>query len=267
MTPRTRRARALRWTFRRLMKDKHSKALVRRFWPAMRTTVNDIVFDLHPADNTTEFRLFTTGEPDEPESLAALVSRVRERKVRVFDIGANCGLYALTLARAAAAGSTVHAFEPSPVMAARLERNVSLNGLDACVKVHCVALGASTGHATLNVHAKNHGQSSLLTLEAGAGTVSVAQDTLLTFVGEGTPESTSTIVKIDVEGHEDDVLHPFLERCPPDRLPDAILVEVVLESRWQRDLRGALATRGYRSAFEAEGNVLFERDTTGAGVH
>lgn len=236
----------------------------------MRVTIDGIDFELHPADNTTEFRLYTTGAFDEPESLEALRERVHGRRARVFDIGANCGLYALTLARAAADGSLVHAFEPSPVMAARLERNVALNGLGFCVRVHRVALGATDGRALLNVHAKNHGQSSLLPLEAGVDALGVECRALLGYLDAPADAPAGvdelTLVKIDVEGHEDEVLHPSLEACPEDRPPDCLLAERVLESRWRLDLRAALAGRGDVATFEVEGNVLFEQRTDDAGI-
>jgi len=182
--------------------------------------------------------------------------------VRVYDIGANCGLYAIPLAAAAAEGSMVHAFEPSPVMAARLERNVALNALGRRVRGHRVALGGDASSVTLNVHPKNHGQSSLRALDGPVERVEVEQRPLLDAVDARQDERhavDTTLMKIDVEGHEDSVLCPFLYACPEIALPDALLVEMVLEHEWRQDLRAALARRGYRVVFEGEGNALFER--------
>ena len=254
----TPRERLVRFVFRRCMKDKTLKALTRRFWPVMRVTIEGHRFALHPADNTTEFRLFTDGRLDERVSLAALLERVANRACTVLDIGANCGVYTVPLAAAGGDGARVLAFEPSPVMAARLEANVALNGLGARVEVHRVALGAERGRATLHVHPKNHGQSSLRALDAERGSVAVERAPLADFTAD-LPAGVPLIVKIDVEGREDDVLCPFLDAVADASLPEAILLEMVLETSWRRDLRGALTARGYRVALEADGNALFVR--------
>src|SRR5580704_13125054 len=47
----------------------------------------------------------------------------------VFDVGANAGIYSLA-ALAIQPDATVHAFEPTPEIAARLRETAKLNGLD-----------------------------------------------------------------------------------------------------------------------------------------
>lgn len=66
----------------------------------------------------------------------------------VLDIGANCGWYALVLARQSP-GVIVHAFEPIPSTCALLRRNVALNGLN---NIHVHSLGVSDQQATLDFH-------------------------------------------------------------------------------------------------------------------
>ncbi len=61
-------------------------------------------FDLHPADNTTEFRLYMNRSLDERESLQTLVAQVSGKRALIVDIGANCGVYSIPLIDAAAAG-------------------------------------------------------------------------------------------------------------------------------------------------------------------
>lgn len=59
-----------------------------------------------------------------------------------LDIGANIGNHAIFLADSFA---VIHAFEPNPTALARLRHNIGLNGLDAKIQVHPVALGKETG--------------------------------------------------------------------------------------------------------------------------
>lgn len=254
------RERLARGVFRRAMKDKTLRRLLRRFWPPVEMTVDGHRYELHPADNATEARMYMTGAFDEPDSLAWLLEQVRDRRCLVHDIGANCGAYAVPLAAAMADGSVLHCFEPSPIMAARLGRNLALNGLESRAQVHEVALGASAGEATLHVHHRNHGQSSLRSLDRATGGVTVPVRPLADYaVPTGPDEVDIRAIKIDVEGREDTVLAPYLQTVDDAALADAILIETVWVSEWQEDLRRQLAERGYVREFEAEGNEGFVR--------
>lgn len=254
------RERLVRFALRRCMKDKHLRALARRYWPPMRVAVEGHRFELHPADNATEFRLFAERLLGERASLAALCERVAGRRALVFDIGANCGAYAVPLAAAAGEGSRLHAFEPSPTMAARLARNLALNGLEHTATIHRVALARGRGRATLNLHARNHGQSSLRPIERRGGTLEVECRPLADFVPPDAAGYERFVIKIDVEGGEDAALGPYLASAPDAGLPDAILLETAHAESWREDLGGALGGRGYRVVLEADGNALYARD-------
>jgi FkbM family methyltransferase len=65
----------------------------------------------------------------------------------VLDVGANAGIYSLA-ALAAQRDATVHAFEPTPEIAARLRETAKLNRLDR-LYVHQVAVSSDNGHASL----------------------------------------------------------------------------------------------------------------------
>ena len=61
----------------------------------------------------------------------------------VLDVGANAGIYSLA-ALAIQPDATVHAFEPTPEIAARLRATAKLNGLDH-LYVHEVAVFSENG--------------------------------------------------------------------------------------------------------------------------
>jgi FkbM family methyltransferase len=65
----------------------------------------------------------------------------------ILDVGANAGIYSLA-ALAVQRDATVHAFEPTPEIAARLRETAKLNGLDRLC-VHQAAVSSDDGHATL----------------------------------------------------------------------------------------------------------------------
>jgi len=122
---------------------------------------------------------------------------------RVVDVGANIGIYALPWA-AASAGVTVHCFEPNPAVRARLERNVALNRLGARIRLHAEALSDRTGRATL------FGSDDMSSLNEGvhsgrqAAPVEVPLARLDDVLGGEGP--LVSLVKIDVQGHELEVL-------------------------------------------------------------
>ncbi len=218
-----------------------------------RREVDGLAMLLHPQDNWTEFKIWRDGAAPEPVSRARMVALVAGRRALVVDIGANCGSFTLALTSAAAPGSRVLAFEPNPVMASRLAVNLALNDLGA--ELHCVALGADDGTATLVLHPENFGQATMRPIAGAAGGVPVPVRPLAGFIP---PDPFDIFVlKIDVEGYEDRVLLPYLMSGAP--LPDHILIEVEHAAHWAGDLWAALAAAGYTQVFSGEGNALLQR--------
>lgn len=135
------------------------------------------------------------GDP-EIARLAALVVPGR----RSIDIGANRGVYTYWLARLS---QVVEAFEPSPILASRLE-STGLSG----VTVHRVALSYSTGEARLNVPHHRRGG-----LDDPGGRLDalpdgVSGDCFATAVCPLDVFAFDKVdfIKIDVEGHEEKVI-------------------------------------------------------------
>ena len=237
-------------------RKKNPRRLAR--WPALTMRVDGFLMRLQPRDNATEHHIFIDAALQERSSINVLVRMVEGRRALVLDIGANCGLFSLPLGRAAGPGSRVIAFEPNPLMANRLAKNLRLNGLDRAVDVERVALGAADGEITLNLHDRNLGQSSKRHLSESGKSIVVPQRPLAVYVD--TPRGYEVfVIKIDVEGVEDEVLAPFLRAVDDETLPDAILIEIVLQNSWSTDLHELLRGRGYNAVFEGDENVLFRR--------
>jgi FkbM family methyltransferase len=112
----------------------------------------------------------------------------------VYDVGANVGFYTCLTGKTAAA---VHAFEPNPHAAADLRRNVASNGLDT-VSVHETAVSNASGRRYLTGRGSPNGRSEISETPTGLAVGCVALDELET--------EPPDVVKIDVEGHERDVL-------------------------------------------------------------
>jgi FkbM family methyltransferase len=141
------------------------------------------------------------------------------------DVGAHIGLYTLTAARAGA--ESVLAFEPNPSARAQLEQNVRLNDASN-VTIRDSAAAGKPGRATLHVPATPDPSFSSLAGGRFAEGQPVEVDVTTVDREVETLELRPTVVKIDVEGGEVDVV-AGMERTLRAHRP-VLLVEVSEES-------------------------------------
>lgn len=167
--------------------------------------------------------------------LEKLIGLVRPDDV-VWDIGANRGVYSVLLAHKA---KRVIAFEPEDISANLLVRNTMLNELSN-VDLHRVALGASASTETLylgfGVAAIDTGHIEEERKRSGRQQIQIVRgDDYLKEKGLPAP----TVLKIDVEGYEGEVLSGLEHVLPgcrvllceihPRVLPAGTTVETVLD--------------------------------------
>jgi FkbM family methyltransferase len=122
----------------------------------------------------------------------------------MFDVGANFGLYSLTLAHQLGPTVTIHCFEPNPVTYARLTRNISLNG--TC-NIHPHQLGLGDWEGTARVVASNDKNSGASCLTEGEGT----RITTLDRFCEQHGGQRLDFMKLDIEGFEPRLLRGGLK--------------------------------------------------------
>lgn len=167
------------------------------------------------------------------------------------DVGANCGLYTRELARLS---RRVHAFEPSRQMADILRHTSAAN-----VQVHEIALSDREGEADLIIpqgeQGAVHGLASLEPQLALSAKSCIALNVPLARLDAVVREDVA-FVKIDVEGHELNVLNgsvALLERSRP-----VFLVEA--EDRHRADATesvfGFFRHNGYRGFFIEDGDIV-----------
>ena len=135
----------------------------------------------------------------------------------MWDVGAHIGFITAIASRAVGATGQVLAFEPLPQNICRLRQTVETNGL-ANVTIREVAVSSSIGTSPFYIHAST----SMGGLESsdGAPTIDVPTTTLDAELSDRRPP---TVVKIDVEGFEDEVI------TGGQRLFDDIRPVVVIE--------------------------------------
>ncbi|MBR0750700.1 FkbM family methyltransferase [Bradyrhizobium jicamae] len=182
--------------------------------------------------------------PKSAERELSYLGRIVPADAVTVDVGANCGLYTRQLARLS---RQVHAFEPSQEMARLLRRTSAAN-----VSIHEVALSDHDGDADLFIPQDDRGSVfGLASLEPrlGSGASAVATTHVPIARLDAVIDQDVAFVKVDVEGHELNVLHggvELLERCQP-----VFLVEA--EDRHREEATGRVfdffRDRAYRGFF------------------
>jgi FkbM family methyltransferase len=165
------------------------------------------------------------------------------------DVGANIGFYTVLAARR---GARVQAFEPAAQARAVCEHNARLNGVQARTTVSRAACGDARGVArfTTGLDIRNHLAG---TEEPGVDVPVTTLDDELAHQAHQS-ETAVTMLKIDAEGHDLDVLRGALGAV--ERLRPAILIEIWLGGARVRELLDGLAYRPY--AYDPDSRLLAE---------
>jgi FkbM family methyltransferase len=138
----------------------------------------------------------------EQDILSCWQVAARDARV-VLDVGANAGVYSLA-ALAVRRSIQVHAFEPTPEIAARLRATAALNGLDELC-VHEMAVSSRSGEATLvrfrGELGNNEGMNFISSAAAAAGAGKVKTVCLDEFCKIHGLDHVD-LLKLDIQGHE-----------------------------------------------------------------
>jgi FkbM family methyltransferase len=128
------------------------------------------------------------------EQMLRITTALTEPGDRIVDVGAHMGNHSVYWGLA---GRRVTAFEPNPPVNAVLRANVERNGLASLVDVRQAALGRE--RATGAAHQPDPHNLGSVTIDAGDGDLPIYPLDTVDLDG-------LAVLKIDVEGHEADVL-------------------------------------------------------------
>jgi len=134
-----------------------------------------------------------------------------------MDIGANVGAY--TLLASGVRGAAALAFEPVPDTFKKLVQNIRLNALDA--QVQCLELGVGAGESQVNFTDTTDSGTNHVAVGSESDVIRVKMLPLDAFYASG---NTVSLIKIDVEGYEMEVL-----KGAPLHLQDPTLKAVIIE--------------------------------------
>lgn len=157
----------------------------------------------------------------------------------IFDVGANLGIYSFA-ALAAEPNTIVHAFEPTPEIAAKLEMAAELNGVRG-LKVHQVAVSSANGYARLNRclgDTGSNGGMNFIFGDAGEGDPSRVETVRLDDFCDEHGIDRVDLLKVDVQGHEFEVFKGA-ERL----LGDGRIALIFFEPGWADDPRADCPAR------------------------
>jgi FkbM family methyltransferase len=125
-----------------------------------------------------------------------------------LDIGANAGKYSVMLGNQFP-GSKIYSFEPNPTTFGILSRNISLNKLNSKVSLFNIGVSDSENVLSFDSVNQNTGLSRIVKADQTlTGTITKVAVKSLDFVAKeyGINPSEIDLVKIDVEGHELEVV-------------------------------------------------------------
>lgn len=140
----------------------------------------------------------------EPE-VTALFTHLAPRLSVVYDVGANWGYYPLLLATDPGFAGEVHAFEIAPRTVEGLRRLVRAAGIEARVRVHGYGLSQRDGGVRLT--REKHSYLARIVAQDYRG----RSDPVAVRRLDGLDLPAPDLIKIDVEGHEAEVLSGGLE--------------------------------------------------------
>ncbi len=220
------------------------------------------------------------------------------------DVGANVGGYAFWVLSRTGPRSRIVAVEPNPELARQLRFNIAANAAHDRMTVVAAAVSERSGTGRLSITEPNSGENRLVQdpATASASVSSPGSSSARTSKPSSNPasdpesspptgpaaEATVKVpvlplaevvavagleridcLKVDVEGHEERVIRPFIESAPPALWPRLLVVEMKKPNPPGRvpahrdpaaELAAWLVRRGYRLERRTKLNGLFRLD-------
>jgi FkbM family methyltransferase len=191
----------------------------------------------------------------------AILSQMRPEKRTVFlDIGSHGALYSLVLAKHINFDRII-AFEPEPVGIAQINANVMMNDLCGRLEIVPKAVSASSGVAKFLVaHESNRGQSRIVEADHPASGSTI--DVQITSIDDMLDESdTFLIAKIDVEGHETEVISGMKNTIAHN----FVIIQVEINNIATSNVEKLLFSHGFKMINSIEQDYYFLKTEITAG--
>jgi FkbM family methyltransferase len=171
----------------------------------------------------------------------------------VYDVGAHMGIFSITAALNEKMIKKVFAFEPTPYNFKTLRRNIRANDLDGKINAINIALGDVNGESFIQGIPKSGwgGSSILREPRNGEKRIKVVVKRGDDFIAENKAKKP-TLIKIDVEGYEFEVLKGFtatLKECRPALFIEFHLTYLEKKGSSEDEIHSFLVNLGYTRIF------------------
>lgn len=240
-----------RRTLAGLLKQAHSGPLDAHLWgqPAR----------IHVGANNNELKALLNPASFNRAELDVMRAHLPREGGVFVDIGANVGMVSLA-ARAHLSTGAVLSIEPQPAMFERLEFTLLEAGRSEGVThlLRQVAVGPERGTAELTVP-DQPGMASLASGTLTGETVEVDVVPLADICIEAGILHID-VMKVDVEGFEDQAILPLFDTGPEALWPTVLIMEHCHSGRWSRDAVAEILGRGYRELRRDRQNVCLQRE-------
>ncbi len=208
-------------------------------------------------DNSCELKAYLAGEAYCNEEFKLMVERMANKVDPVFvDIGANAGLFSLHANSVTQDGAKILSIEPNPILVSRLEFNINANNANDKCKLYPFALGEDEGIAEF-AYSTDMGSASLVTGSIDNGATFTADVIPLVKLIKDEKIAKIDFLKIDIEGHEDKVMHHFFSTAPESLYPDCVIIENNIDE-WDIDCVSQMTGLGYHIIFTNKANIALE---------
>ena len=175
----------------------------------------------------------------------------------MVDLGANSGYYSLHAAKFGA--SKVLAVEANSLLCDRINFHIHTNGFNSNIVTYNQAVGNANGRAKLALQDGDQGSNFIIRESnmINSGFMEVEMSTLLSIVKESGVNKIN-VLKIDIEGMEEDVLTSFFSNADKSIWPKSIIMETIKSNLWKFDLEEFLKELGYKIIARTRSNSMMD---------
>lgn len=176
-----------------------------------------MILDLNDVGISRELAAYGVHEANS----TAEVKRIITPGMRILEVGANIGYYALLETKLAGSTGHLYAMEPSPFNFSLLERNLKLNGL-ANYDLYQTAAGSQKGTAKFLLSGRSNLSTFIEREDLTGEEVDVSVITLDDFLADKQVD----FIRMDVEGYELEILKGARVALAKDLKPKFFFIEV-----------------------------------------
>jgi len=167
-------------------------------------------------------KISNRGGEREPELLYIIRQEVKNG-MTCMDLGANIGYITLLMSDIIGASGVIYAIEPDPSNIELLNMNIGLNGYNDRVKIFNMGVSNKRGEMDFYIGKSSNLGGMAKTKSTRSKSIKVKVNTITNFCNNNEiPE----LIKMDIEGHEVEVLEGMLSLVKNNKFPCKIVMEL-----------------------------------------